>query len=109
MAWRESMPRFCEECPAAQFIVGNVEEEDRPLAVNVAQGLSGRFVGAVRGTKGLTDERIEEIRVKDVKSWGESEESELLEAQPELAKAVYQCEEKVTILGTCALRSIRRS
>jgi hypothetical protein len=103
------MPRFCEECPAAQFIVENIEQDDRDLAVNVAQGLSARFVGAVRGTKGLTDERVEEIRLKDIKFWRDSEESELLQSQPELAKAVYGCEEKVTILGTCALHSVQRT
>ena len=103
------MTRFCEECPAAQFIVGNVEETERDLAVNVAQGLSGRFVGDVRGTKGLTDERIEEIRLKEVNSWGNSEESQLLQTKPELAKAVYGCEEKVTILGTCAINLVQHS
>jgi len=103
------MPRFCSECPAGQFIVEKIEEGDRPLAVNVAQGLSGRFVNAVRGTTGLTDARIEEIRVKDIKSWGESEEATLLEEKPEIARAVYDCEAKVTILGTCALFSVNQS
>lgn len=102
------MSQFCAECPAAQFIIENIPEVDQPLVLNVAQGLSGRFVNAVRGTIGLTDERIEQIRTKDVKSWGESEEADLLESKPEIAKAVYDCEAKVTILGTCALHSIQR-
>ncbi len=100
------MARFCGECPAAQFIVKNVEDGDQDLAIHVAQGLSGGFVGAVRGTKGLTDARIEEIRLEDIESWGDSEEADLLNAKPELAAAVYGCEEKVTILGTCAIHSI---
>lgn len=99
------MSQFCYECPAAECIVKTFEKEDQPLAVNVAQGLSGAFVVSIRGTKGLTDERIEEIRQEEIESWHGSEEAQALEAYPELARAVYECEEKVTILGSCAVHS----
>lgn len=62
------MSQFCKECPAAECIVKSFDTDDQPLAVNVAQGLSGAFVEAVRGTKGLTDERIEEIRREEIRS-----------------------------------------
>lgn len=99
------MNQFCNTCPT-KCIVKNFEKNEQALAVNVAQGLSGAFVKAVRGTKGLTDERIEEIRQKEIESWNGSAEAQVLETNPELAHAVYECEEKVTILGNCALHSI---
>ena len=99
------MSQFCNECPAAECIVKNFQKDEQPLAVNVALGLSGAFVNAVRGTKGLTDERIEEIRRKEVASWHGAEEAEALETHPELARAVYECEERVSVLGNCALHS----
>ncbi|MFO0882102.1 MAG: hypothetical protein U0491_01495 [Candidatus Saccharimonadales bacterium] len=99
------MSEFCEDCPASEYIGKNFKPTDQSLAVNVAQGLSGQFVNAVRGTKGLTDERIDEIRVEEIESWGDSEEARVLADFPELTRAVYECEEKVTVLGSCVLHS----
>ena len=97
--------RFCDTCPAATFITEEFDRENYPEAVNAAQGLSGQMVMQVRGTKGLTDERIEEIRLAEIESWGGGEEAEALTEHPGLAQAVYSCEERVTILGSCAVHS----
>ena len=99
------MANFCNECPAAEFIVANLEKGEHALAVNVAQGLSGQFADAVEGTKGLTDAKIEFVRQSEIDSWRESEEADLLKEHPGLAKAVYGCEEKIQILGNCAIHS----
>lgn len=99
------MSRFCDVCPAAECITRNFDKDDEPLAVNVAQGLSGAFVDAVSGTKGLTDERVEVIRQEEIEAWGDSEEAKALTVHPELARAVYECEEKITVLGNCALHT----
>lgn len=109
------MAQICRECPVIQL-----READRPkyqegwdngLFLQAIQGLSGQMVGAVRGTtNGLTEARIEEIRVGEVKSWQQSkgfEEAEYLETHPELAKAVHDCELKIQ-LGECAMHSTRR-
>ena len=103
------MAMFCGECPAAECIMKTFEtEDDRVLAVHVSQYLSGKFVKAVRGTTGLTPERIEELRQKEIRSWTSNqgtEEVEILTEHPELVTAVYECERRVTILGECAIHS----
>lgn len=105
------MSRICKPCPIAATV-----ERDRPtyeeglengLFLQAIQGLSGQMVNKVSGTKaGLTDERIEEIRLKEVSSWGgdTSEEGKYLNLHPELAKAVHDCELKIQ-LGECLLHN----
>lgn len=97
--------QFCNKCPVETCIVKYFDKGDQPLAINVAQGLSGAFATAVGGTKGLTDERIEEIRQEEIVSWDGAEEAQALEDHPELARAVYECEVRITVLGDCALHT----
>lgn len=106
------MSRICKECPIAQLAETDMPKYEEGfqngLFLQAIQGLSGQMVGLVRGTKaGLTDERIEEIRQEEVRSWGVgSEEAVYLDQNPELAKAVHDCELKVR-LGECAIHSIQ--
>ena len=101
---------FCPGCPIKDLCEQNKPKYDEGmengLFGQVIQGLTGEMAEAVRGTKaGLTDERIEEIRQEDVESWGAgSEEEDYLNANPELAKAVHDCEVKIQ-MGGCAVRS----
>lgn len=102
------MPRFCEGCPAGEYIECGFAGKDQALAAHVAAGLSATLGRAVRGTRdGLNDERIEEIRQEEMEQrWGESDEAELLEDHPGLASVVHECERMARVTGQCTLRSI---
>ncbi len=81
------------------------------LFMQVAQGLSSQFVKQVRGTKGLTDERIEQIRHDEISDWGNlgepGGEADYLAANPGLAKAVHDCELMIQ-MGECLLQGLKR-
>lgn len=107
------MSQICKECPLVTLVEGgDIDKEglQNGLFLQVVQGLSGQMVNKVRGTKsGLTNEHIEEIRQKEVKSWGgdvdeAGNESSYLEANPSLAKGVHDCELQIQ-LGNCAIHS----
>lgn len=107
------MSRVCRFCPIADLHrEGKINDEsiESGLFLQAIQGLSGKMVAAVEGTvAGLTDGRIEEIRQSEIRTWhqaGGDEEASYLEANPELAKAVHDCELK-TQLGQCVVYSAR--
>lgn len=104
--------RFSEGCPiVTQLLEPNGEAYregwNNGLFTQVAQGLSAQMRQAVPGTRaGLTDERVEEIRREEVARWGNVDdpdgEAAYLEAHPEMAKAIHDCELHIQ-LGQCGL------
>jgi hypothetical protein len=100
------------ECPVAVEGDGDSsyrEAIESGMFMQAIQGLSGTMTRHIEGTKaGLTDERIAELREKAAKAWGEgSEEAEYTRNNPDLAKAVHDCELRIQ-MGECALHSLRK-
>lgn len=106
------MYSICEVCPIRELVKSDrlryEEGVKNGLLLNVSQGLSARIANAVQGTTaGIVKERIDQIRQLEVSSWKRSggvEEATYLNANPELAKAVHDCEVKIQ-LGGCAIHS----
>lgn len=105
--------RICEPCPVKQLYEGDPatyqEGFDNGLLFQNAQLLSGKFCRILKGTvAGVNEQRIEEVRRDVVETWGNIDnpnaEAAYLEAHPEIAKAVHDCEVRAQ-LGNCAIHS----
>ncbi len=99
------------ECPVAVEGDGNPAYRagiDSGMFMQAIQGLSGVMGRHIEGTKdGLTDERIAQLQELSARKWGDSEEADYTRNNPNLAKAVHDCELRIQ-MGDCAIHSLRK-
>lgn len=100
---------MCQDCPVGKYIETLADEEDKITGLHVAGGLAAAISESLQGTLGLTEVRIEQIREEETTEWeksGGNTEVEFLNKYPEIAKASYKCEHKISVLGSCAMYPI---